>query len=184
MGKIESGVLRPGKKVLIMPTRNKFKVDEVWVNEDPVSGARPGENVLLRLSGAKMEDIRKGFVICGDDATPCRAVNKIICQIAIVDMPENTRVMTAGFQCMFHAHTEEEECTVVKIFETTNNKGQVIKGARFASVGMRAVVMLELAQTVPVETFDTMEFLGRFTLRTEGKSVAIGKIIKLPPKKE
>lgn len=79
---------------------------------------------------------------------------------------------------------EEEECTVVKIFETTNSRGQVVKGARFASVGMRAVVMLELGQTVPLETYDDMAFLGRFTLRTEGKTVAIGKITKLPPKKE
>ena len=90
----------------------------------------------------------------------------------------------AGFQCMFHAHTCEEECTVVKIFETTNNKGVVTKGARFANVGMRATVMLQLAQSTPVETYDDFAFLGRFTLRTEGKTVAIGKITKLPPKKE
>jgi peptide chain release factor subunit 3 len=44
--------------------------------------------------------------------------------------------------------------------------------------------MLELAQTVPLETYETMAFLGRFTLRTEGRTVAIGKITKLPPKKE
>lgn len=182
MGKVESGVIRPGMKVIIMPTRAEYKVDEVWANEDPVSAARPGENVLVRLSGAKVEDVRKGFVICTDP--PSRAVNKIICQIAIADMPENMRVMTAGFQCMFHAHASEEECTIAKIFETTNNKGQVVKGARFAGVGMRAVVMIELAQTVPIETYDHMPFMGRFTLRTEGKTVAIGKVTKLPTKKE
>ena len=182
MGKVESGTVRPGMKVIVMPTRTTYKVDEVWAGETPVSAARPGENVLVRLSGARTEDVRKGFVLCTEPA--CRAVNKIICQIAIADMPDHTRVMTAGFQCMFHAHTTEDECTVGKIFETTNSKGQVVKGARFASVGMRAVVLLELAQTVPVETFDSMPFLGRFTLRTEGKTVAIGKITKLPPKKE
>jgi len=182
MGKVESGIIRPGMKVTVMPTRAVYKVDEVWANEDPVDGARPGENVLVRISSAKMEDIRKGFVICTDP--PCRAVDKIICQVAIMDMPENTRVMTAGFQCMFHAHTAEEECTINKIFETTNKKGQVVKGAQFATVGMRAVVMLELAQTVSVEEFSQMSFLGRFTLRTEGKTVAIGKVTKLPPKKD
>jgi peptide chain release factor subunit 3 len=182
MGKVESGVVRPGMKVVVMPTRNTYKVDEVWAGETPVLAARPGENVLVRLSGARTEDVRKGFVLCTEP--PCRAVNKIICQIAIADMPEHTRVMTAGFQCMFHAHTTEDECTVSKIFETTNSKGQVIKDARFASAGMRAVVMLELGQTVPVETYDHMPFLGRFTLRTEGKTVAIGKITKLPPKKD
>lgn len=180
MGKVESGVVRPGMKLTVMPTRAVFKVDEVWANEDPVAGARPGENVLVKLNGAKMEDVRKGFVLCSEPA--CRAVTKLICQIAVADMPENSPIMTAGFQCMYHSHTCEEECTVSKIFETTNSKGQVVKGARFVSIGMRAIVMLELAQTVPVETFDHMSFLGRFTLRTEGKTVAIGKVNKLPPK--
>ncbi|KAL7580804.1 hypothetical protein ACA910_001081 [Epithemia clementina (nom. ined.)] len=182
MGKVESGTIRPGAKVIVMPSRKQYKVDEVYANEDQVSSARPGENVLIKLNGAKIEELRRGFVICSNP--PCRAVDKVICHIAIADMPDNTKVMTAGFQCMFHAHTAEEECTVDKIFETTNARGQVVKGARFASVGMRAVVMLALGQTVPLETFDHMPFLGRFTLRTEGKTVAIGKVQKLPPKKD
>mgnify|MGYP002173313478 CR=1 FL=1 len=98
-------------------------------------------------------------------------------------MPENTKIMTAGFQAVFHAHCCEEECTISKIFETTNSKGQVVKGASYASVGMRCVCMIDIARTVPVDTFESMPFLGRFTLRTEGKTIAIGKITKLPPKK-
>jgi peptide chain release factor subunit 3 len=181
MGKVESGTIRPGMKITVMPTRAVFKVDEVYVNEVRVAGARPGESILIRLGGAKVEDIRRGYVICSD--APCRAVDKLICQIAIADMPEHTKVMTSGFQCIFHAHTAEVECTVTKIFETTNSKHQVLKDARFASVGMRAIVMLTLGDTVPLEAYDDLPFLGRFTLRTEGKTVAIGKVQKLPPKK-
>jgi peptide chain release factor subunit 3 len=181
MGKVESGVIRPGMKVTLMPTRNTYKVDAVWANEDPVSAARPGENVLIKLAGAGMEDIRKGYVMCTNP--PCRAVSHIICQIAIVEMPDNAKIMTAGFQAIFHAHCCEEECTITKIFETTNTKGQTTKGARFASVGMRCICMLEIARSVPVDTYESMPFLGRFTLRTEGKTIAIGKITKLPPKK-
>jgi len=181
MGKVESGVIRPGMKVILMPTRAEFKVDAVWANEDPVSAARPGENILVKLAGAGTEDVRKGFVLCTQPA--CRSVDKIICQIYVSEMPENTRIMTAGFQAMFHAHTCEEECSILKIFETTNAKGKVVKGARFASIGMTCICMIQLQQTVPVETYDTYPFLGRFTLRTEGKTIAIGKIQKLPPKK-
>ena len=180
MGKVESGTVRPGMKITVMPTNKVYKVDEVWANEDPVSAARPGENVLVKISGAKVADILKGYVLCSQPT--CRAVDKVICFIAILDMPDNQKIMTAGFQCMFHAHTCEEECTVSKIFETTN-KGKVVKGARFASVGMQAVVMLDLTQTASLETYEDYAFLGRITLRTEGKTIAIGKVIKLPPKK-
>eukprot|EP00560_Eucampia_antarctica_P003414 CAMPEP_0197831720 /NCGR_PEP_ID=MMETSP1437-20131217/11738_1 /TAXON_ID=49252 ORGANISM="Eucampia antarctica, Strain CCMP1452" /NCGR_SAMPLE_ID=MMETSP1437 /ASSEMBLY_ACC=CAM_ASM_001096 /LENGTH=589 /DNA_ID=CAMNT_0043434757 /DNA_START=112 /DNA_END=1881 /DNA_ORIENTATION=- len=183
MGKVESGVLRPGMKITMAPTRNKYKIDTVWVNEEPVSSARPGENVLIKLGGGcGTEDVLKGYVICSDP--PCRSVSKVICQIALMDMPENTRIFTAGFQAMFHSHTCEEECTVVKLFETTNAKGVVNKIPRFAHVGMKIICMIELDRTVPVETYDDYPFLGRFTLRTEGKTIAIGKILKLPPKKE
>jgi len=59
-----------------------------------------------------------------------------------------------------------------------------VKGARCVGVNMRCICMLELERTIPVERFEDMAFLGRFTLRTEGKTIAIGKITKLPPKKE
>jgi peptide chain release factor subunit 3 len=182
MGKIESGVIRDGMTVRVMPTRNEYKVGGVWANEDPVDAARPGENVLVKLDNCGMSDVQKGYVICTDP--PCRAVDKLICKIALLDMPENTRILTAGFQAILHAHCCEEECTIVKIFETTSNKGVINKDARFASINMRVTCMIQTARSVPVETYDDMPFLGRITLRTEGKTIAIGKIVKLPPKKE
>lgn len=182
MGKVESGTIRPGMKITLMPTRQKYKVDGLWTDETPLASARPGENVLVKLSGAGMEDIQKGFVICSDP--PCRSVDKLICQVLVMDLPDHAKVLTAGFQAIFHAHCAEEEATVTKIFETTDRKGKVTKGAHFANVGMRVICMIELARTVPLETFDDYPFLGRFTLRTEGKTCAIGVIKKLPPKKE
>ncbi|KAL7482456.1 hypothetical protein ACHAW6_009265 [Cyclotella cf. meneghiniana] len=182
MGKVESGTIRPGMKVTVMPTRQKYKVDGLWSEETPLASARPGENILVKLSGAGMEDVQKGFVICSDP--PCRSVDKMICQIMVMDLPEHAKVLTAGFQAIFHAHCAEEEATVTKIFETTDKKGKVHKGAAFANVGMRVVCMIEVARTVPLEAFDDYPFLGRFTLRTEGKTCAIGVIKKLPPKKD
>ena len=182
MGKVESGTIRPGTKVIMMPTRQKFKIDGVWNEETPLKAARPGENVLVKVAGANPDDVQKGFVICTDP--PCRSVSKIICQIMVMDLPEQAKILTAGFQAIFHAHTAEEEATVTKIFETTDRKGKTIKGARFANVGMTVICMIDLARTVPVECFDDYPFLGRFTLRTEGKTCAIGVIKKLPPKKE
>eukprot|EP01083_Nonionella_stella_P131941 401129_1 len=130
MGKVESGTIRPGMKVITMPTRQKYKVDGVWKEETPLASARPGENVLVKLNGAGMEDVQKGFVICTDP--PCRSVDKIICQIMVMDLPDHAQIFTAGFEAVFHAHCAEEEATVTKIFETTDRKGKVIKGAAFA----------------------------------------------------
>lgn len=182
MGKVESGIIRPGTKVTIMPTRQEYKIDALWANETPVSFARPGENVLVKLNGCRPEDVQKGFVICSKP--PCRAVSKLICEVGLMDMPDSTKILTAGFQAMFHAHTCEEEATIEQLFETTNSKGLVNKNPQYARVGMKMICMISLERTVPCETYADMPFLGRFTLRTDGKTIAIGKVIKLPPKKE
>jgi peptide chain release factor subunit 3 len=183
MGKVESGTIRTGQKITLMPTRVQYKVDKLWSEEIEVRSARPGENILVKLKDCTTDDVLKGFVICTDP--PCRAVDKIICEIALMDMPENCKIFTNGFQAVFHSHTCEEEATVIKLFETTNMRNkQVNKKPAFANIGFKVICMIQLERTVPVETFDHMPFLGRFTLRTEGKTIAIGKVVKLPPKKE
>jgi len=182
MGKVESGILRTGIKISMMPTRQEYKVDAIWANETEVTSARPGENVLIKLNGCGTEDVQKGFVICSKP--PCRAVSKLICEVGLMDMPDSTKILTAGFQAMFHAHTCEEEATIEQLFETTNGKGLVNKNPKFARVGMKMICMISLERTVPCETYADMPFLGRFTLRTDGKTIAIGKVLKLPPKKE
>jgi peptide chain release factor subunit 3 len=183
MGKVESGTIRTGQKITLMPTRVQYKVDKLWSEEIEVRSARPGENILVKLKDCTTDDVLKGFVMCTDP--PCRAVDKIICEIALMDMPENCKIFTNGFQAVFHSHTCEEEATVIKLFETTNMRNkQVNKKPAFANIGFKVICMIQLERTVPVETFDHMPFLGRFTLRTEGKTIAIGKVVKLPPKKE
>ena len=107
MGKVESGTVRPGMKVTLMPTRQTYKIDGVWQEETPLASARPGENVLVKIAGAGMEDVQKGFVICTNP--PCRSVDKLIVQIMIMDLPDQAKVLTAGFQANFHAHCAEEE---------------------------------------------------------------------------
>ena len=43
-----------------------------------------------------------------------------------------------------------------------------------------AVVQLAVEKPICVELFSDVPQLGRFTLRDEGRTIAIGKIIKLP----
>ena len=184
MGKVESGTVRRGQMLMAMPTRRTFRVEGVWANETPVVCARPGENVLVKLGGGcTVEDVQKGFVMCSADA-PCRAVDKLIVELSLVDLPESLPIFSAGTQAVFHAMCIEEEVTVLEIFETTDHKGNVTKNAKFAKVGQKLVCKLQVARSISCDTYDNAPFLGRFTLRTEGKTIAIGKIIKLQPKKE
>ena len=61
-------------------------------------------------------------------------------------------------------------------------KGDV-KLPRFAKQGQQIKCVLAVPQSVVVCPFDETPQLGRFTLRDEGRSIAIGKVLKLVHKK-
>lgn len=45
------------------------------------------------------------------------------------------------------------------------------------------IVRVAVEKAICMESFDVCPQLGRFTLRDEGRTVAIGKVIKLPKSK-
>ncbi|KAH8069107.1 hypothetical protein JL720_12011 [Aureococcus anophagefferens] len=183
MGKVESGRIAKGMKLTIMPTKQEVKVEQVYVNETtPVFSAKPGENVSFKVSGAAIEEICKGFVLCS--APVCRAVNKFTCQLALVELLEHRPIFTSGYTCMLHAHTCETEVTCSKLLSQVNAKVKPKPGAPprpicFAKQGAVVIAQLSVPETICLEVFEDMNQLGRFTLRDEGKSIAIGKIISL-----
>lgn len=56
----------------------------------------------------------------------------------------------------------------------------LILQVKFAKSGSIVVVRLQVEKPICVELFENVPQLGRFTLRDEGRTIAIGKIIKLP----
>ncbi|KAJ1459892.1 P-loop containing nucleoside triphosphate hydrolase protein [Pelagophyceae sp. CCMP2097] len=180
MGKVESGRVRKGDVLTIMPTKVTCKVEQIYVNEtEPVVSAKPGENINMKLSGINVEDISKGFVICGGPTQRrCHAVTTFTCQLALVELLEHRPIFTAGYTCMLHAHTCESEVAVAELISQVNAKGKGPQRAlHFAKMGALIICKLTVPQTICLEVYDDMAFLGRFTLRDEGKTIAIGKVL-------
>ena len=109
-----------------------------------------------------------------------RAVTSFVCQLALVELLEHRPIFSSGYSCMMHAHTVDSEVTVTEMISQVNvkNKGAPRK-LHFAKQGAVIIVRISVPQSICVEVFEDMNQLGRFTLRDEGKSIAIGKIISL-----
>lgn len=181
LGKVESGVLRTGQKVLLMPTSATAIVHQVYINELPVRTAKPGENVTMRLS-CGLEEVQKGFVLCAPKAEPQpRAVHTFAAQIALVDTLEHRPLLTAGYKCILHCHTIAQECTITKLLRPIDPKTQkpIRKPVTFIKQGQSVICRIEVEQSITVETFEAFPQLGRITLRDEGKTIAIGKVLLL-----
>jgi peptide chain release factor subunit 3 len=142
--------------------------------------AKCGENVLLRLKGIEEEEVQDGFVLSGIEH-PCRRTTTFEAQVAVMDLLEHKPLLTIGYDCVLHVHVLAVECTIIKIVAGIDKKtGQPsAKVPRFLKSNDFANVRIQVSESIAVESFKDFAPLGRFTLRDEGKTIAIGKITKM-----
>jgi peptide chain release factor subunit 3 len=175
LGKVESGTLKVGDTVLIAPTKKTAKVEEIMIDETSVRAAKPGENVLIKFQ-INVEDIQRGYVLCRPDQV-CPAVIEIRVHLALVDMLEHRPLFTPGYEAVMHVHTVEIEVNCVELVSVVD-KGRHIKRP-FARTGQQCIARLVMPLHTCMEPFEVMPSLGRITLRDEGRTIAIGKILEV-----
>lgn len=175
LGKVESGTLRVGDEVVFAPTKKRAKVDEIVIGETKVRSAKPGENVLMKFQ-LNVEDIQKGYVICHPTSL-CSAVTEIKVQLMLVDMLEHRPIFSPGYECVMHTHTVEIEVICAELISVID-KGKQMRRP-FARTGQMCTARLVMSLHTCMETFEKMPSMGRLTLRDEGKTIAIGKILEV-----
>ncbi|KAF8192437.1 eukaryotic polypeptide chain release factor 3 [Pholiota molesta] len=178
VGKIESGHIRKGDALILMPNKTPVEVAAIYTElEEEVNRALCGDNVRIRLRGIDDEDISPGFVLTSP-TKPIHAVRQFEAQLAIL---EHKSIICAGYSAVMHIHTLSEEVTLPALLhyfdKATGRKSK--KPPQFAKKGQKIVALIETAEPVCVERFTDYPQLGRFTLRDEGRTIAIGKITKL-----
>ncbi|KAL8833767.1 MAG: hypothetical protein Q9170_004100 [Blastenia crenularia] len=180
-GKIEAGVLRKANNYLMMPNRDEVSISALYgETEEEIPVAQCGDQVRLRIRGVEEEDIQPGFVLCSPK-NPSHCVQAFEAQIHLLELKS---ILSAGFNCVLHVHSAVEEVTfsalLHKLEKGTGRKSK--KAPPFGRQGMAIIARLEVisaAGKVCVETYETLPQMGRFTLRDQGQTIAIGKITKL-----
>lgn len=177
-GKVESGHVKKNSSLLMMPNRTNIEVSNIFnETEQEVDTAVCGEQIRMKIKGVEEEDVAPGYVLTSPK-NPVRTVTKFEAQIAIVELKS---ILSNGFSCVMHLHTAVEEVTFLelkhKLEKGTNRKSK--KAPPFAKKGMKIIAVLETPEPVCAETYNDYQQLGRFTLRDQGVTIAIGKITKL-----
>ncbi|KAJ9063631.1 translation termination factor GTPase eRF3 [Entomophthora muscae] len=177
IGKIESGHVKKGQNILVMPNSRKVEVTAIWSEEEEVEMAVSGDNIRLRLNGIDEKDIMPGFILCGIKK-PVKASRLFEAQLVIL---ETKNIICAGYGAVMHLHSITEEVSLNKLLHLIDKKtGRRSKRPPpFIKKGQKVIVELESTGVICMEPFSEYPQLGRFTLRDEGKTVAIGKITKV-----
>ncbi|KAF5177622.1 Elongation factor 1-alpha [Thalictrum thalictroides] len=180
MGKIESGTIREGDSLLVMPNKAHVKVIAIYCDENKARRSGPGENVRVKLTGIEEEDILSGFVL-SSIVRPIPSVTEFTAQLQIIELLDNA-IFTAGYKAVLHVHSVVEECEIVALLQQIDPKTKKPMKKKVLFVKNGAVVMcrIQVSNIICVEKFSDFPQLGRFTLRSEGKTIAVGKVTGLP----
>jgi peptide chain release factor subunit 3 len=198
-GKIQAGVVKKGMSLVMvrfyrinamgvppnlitqMPNKQTVEISAVYgETEEEMTIAQCGDQVRLRLRGVEEEEIMPGFVLC----SPKRLVHNVTAFEAQIRILELRSILTAGYNCVLHVHSAIEEASFAallhKLQKGTGRKSKLPPS--HAKRGESIIARLEItggAGSVCVEKFEDYPQLGRFTLRDQGQTIAIGKITKL-----
>ncbi|XP_039498119.1 eukaryotic peptide chain release factor GTP-binding subunit ERF3A [Drosophila santomea] len=177
MGKVESGTARKGQNLLVMPNRTQVAVDQLFSDDFEVTSVGPGENVKIKLKGIEEEDVSPGFVLC-DAANPIKTGKIFDAQVVIL---EHKSIICAGYSAVMHIHCAAEEVTVKALICLVDKKtGDKSKTRpRFVKQDQVAIMRIECSGMICLEQFKLFPQMGRFTLRDENKTIAIGKVLKV-----
>lgn len=177
LGKLESGKIEKGANLIIMPNKNAVEVLQIWVDDCESDTAFTGENVKLKVRGIEEEDVLPGFVVC-EPTNLCHTCKVFDAQIVIL---EHKSIICPGYSAVLHIHNAVEEVQIQTFIGLIDKKtGKRSKGhPRFIKQDQIAIARLEAQELFCLESFNDFPQMGRFTLRDEGKTIAIGKVLKL-----
>ncbi|XP_072029985.1 eukaryotic peptide chain release factor GTP-binding subunit ERF3A-like [Amphiura filiformis] len=177
MGKIESGMLQKGDSYFLMPNKAATEVLSILSDEEEKNSAGTGENVKLKVRGVEEEDVVPGFVLCST-VNSCHSCKIFDAQIVIL---EYKSIICAGYGAVLHIHYAVEEVQIKTLLALVDKKtgAKSKQRPRFIKQDQVAIARLQTTGVVCMETFKEFPQMGRFTLRDEGKTIAIGKVLKL-----
>uniref|UniRef100_A0AAY4DG94 Tr-type G domain-containing protein n=1 Tax=Denticeps clupeoides TaxID=299321 RepID=A0AAY4DG94_9TELE len=182
LGKLESGSISKAQQLMMMPNRHTVEVLSLLSDDIETDDAAPGENLKLRLKGIEEEEILPGFILCNAENL-CHTGRTFDAQIVII---EHKSIICPGYNAVLHIHTCIEEVQISALICLVDKKtGEKSKTRpRFVKQDQVCIARLRAAGTICLETFKDFPQMGRFTLRDEGKTIAIGKVLKLVPEKD
>ncbi|XP_077172107.1 eukaryotic peptide chain release factor GTP-binding subunit ERF3A isoform X2 [Paroedura picta] len=182
LGKLESGSICKGQQLVMMPNKHNVEVLGILSDDVETESVAPGENLKIRLKGIEEEEILPGFILC-DSNNLCHSGRTFDAQIVII---EHKSIICPGYNAVLHIHTCIEEVEITALICLVDKKsGEKSKTRpRFVKQDQVCIARLRTAGTICLETFKDFPQMGRFTLRDEGKTIAIGKVLKLVPEKD
>jgi elongation factor 1-alpha len=184
VGRIETGVMKIGDKVTVVPGREGKGISgeckTIEMHHEQVKEAGPGDNIGFNVRGIGKKDIARGDVLGHSDNVPS-VVTEFTAQVVIMSHPS---VVTVGYTPVFHIHTAQIACQFVEIIKKMDpaTGNEVTENKDVLRNGDAAIVRLRPVQPLVIEKNSEIPQMSRFAIRDSGVTVAAGMCMDLTKK--
>ncbi|MFQ5870614.1 MAG: translation elongation factor EF-1 subunit alpha [Candidatus Geothermarchaeales archaeon] len=180
VGRVETGVLKPGDQVVFMPSGKLADVKSIEMHHTEIDRAIPGDNIGFNVKGISRTEISRGDV-AGPPGDPATIASEFIGQVIVIQHPT---AITAGYTPVLHAHTAQVAVTFSELLakinprtgETTEEKPSFLKA------GDSALVRFKPLRPMVIEEFAQFPEFGRFAVRDMGSTIAAGVVREITEK--
>jgi len=185
VGKIETGIMKPGQKVIILPGRSgkgiTGEIKTVEMHHEALPEALAGDNVGVNIRGIGKKDIARGDVIA-EASNPPTIAEQFTARVAVINHPT---VIAKGYTPVFHVHTAQVPCQFIELKQKLDPRtGQVAQeNPDFLKNGDVAVVVIKPMGNLVIEKQSVNPNMSRFAIRDAGATVAAGVCIDIVAKK-
>jgi elongation factor 1-alpha len=182
VGRVETGVMKPGQHVLFAPTNIASEVRTIEMHHTSIPQAIPGDNIGFNVKNVSVKDLKRGNVACDADKDPAAGAASFDAQVIVMSHPGKIH---AGYTPVLDCHTAHVACRFDELKTKMDRRtGKTLEeNPSFIKTGDAAIVHIVPTKPLCVETFTDFPPLGRFAVRDMKKTIAVG-VIKEVTKEE
>jgi elongation factor 1-alpha len=175
VGRIETGILKPGMVVTFAPSNVTTEVKSVEMHHEQLTEGVPGDNVGFNVKNVSVKEIRRGNVAGDSKNDPPAGAASFTAQVIVLNHPGQ---VGAGYAPVLDCHTAHIACKFAEIQEKIDRRtGKATEAApKFIKSGDSAIVKMVPSKPMCVEAFTDYPPLGRFAVRDMRQTVAVGVI--------
>merc|ERR1712226_312913 len=175
VGRIETGIIKPGMVVTFAPAGVTTEVKSVEMHHEQLTEGVPGDNVGFNVKNVSVKDIRRGNVASDSKNDPAKKAASFNAQVIILNHPGEIK---AGYTPVLDCHTAHIACKFAELIEKIDRRSgkKIEDNPDKVKSGDACIAKLVPTKPMCVEPFSAYAPLGRFAVRDMRQTVAVGVI--------